>query len=311
MHLIITGASGFIGKRLIDKIINYKKIKKISLIYNKNPINILSNKVEINYINQDLTKNLPKKNFDFKADYLLHLGEYSKPSNKIDVYKYNSKTFDNILKILKKTKCKNFIYFSSTEAVGPNLKKKKLTETSNCKPLTDYGLAKLRNEKKLKKSNFKFTILRLSTIYGPGSKEFEKFFIINKIRIFPLRSDLKCIEYFFVDDLILIIIKILSKKPKNKTLNISPTKLTSLNEILNITQNLSGIRWINIKLINLLLGFLVKFIFKTTYKRLTNYYWNSSNSNLKKYVKFKETSFKIGVKLSYEYYQKSKQFSNN
>ena len=308
MHIVITGSSGFIGSRLINKINSNKKIKKITLIYNRTQPKITKNGVKIDYVKQNLANKLSLKKFKFKANRIIHLGEYSKPSKTKNVYNYNVKIFDNVLKIANLIKCKNIIYLSSTEAIGPNGRKKKLNENSKPRPVTKYGMSKLRNENilRINKTNIKFTILRLTTIYGPGSSEFEKFFLLNRFRIFPLRSNLKCIEYFHVDDLIYIINKFTFLDFENETYNIAPSKLISLNEILNSIAVVTKKNWVNFFLIAYITSKIFKYFFNSSFKRLTDYYWNSSNLKIKKKINFKEISFIKGVKETYECYKKSK-----
>ena len=237
MHLALTGSAGFIGQEFLNSIHKEKKIKKITLIVNKKNPKIKKKFNKINFVHLDLRKKVENVKFNFKIDTMVHFGEYSRPYIMINVYKHNIKIFDNVIKILNLTKCKKLIYISSTEAVGPNIKKNKLVESSICRPITDYGRSKLRNEiklKKIKKMNFKYIILRPTTIYGPNSIEFYKFFKLNNIGLFPFRSNKKCIEYFYLEDLITIIKKLVFKNIKNQTYNISPSKLLSINEILRI-----------------------------------------------------------------------------
>ena len=197
---------------------------------------------------------------------------------------------------------------SSTEAVGPNNNKVKLNENSKCKPSTGYGMSKLRNENILinKKTNIRFTILRLTTIYGPGSREFEKFFLLNRFRVFPFRSNLKCIEYFYVDDLAHIINKFIFLDCQNKIYNVAPSKLISLNQILKSISIVTNKKWVNLFFISSISSYLFRFFLNSSFKRLTNYYWNSSNAKIKQKTKFKEISFINGVKKTYEWYKKSK-----
>ena len=66
MKILVTGGMGHIGSKLVDKLTNDKKIKKILIIDNfsnnkENTILFLKNRKKIIFINQDLIKYRPKK----------------------------------------------------------------------------------------------------------------------------------------------------------------------------------------------------------------------------------------------------------
>ena len=101
MKILITGASGFIGQRLLK---NFKKKKNLILI---------SSKKRNGYIKINLQNSNFKKLDKFQIDLCIHLAWSSIPdySKKNSINNYNSTT--NLLDYLYKRKCKHIISLGS------------------------------------------------------------------------------------------------------------------------------------------------------------------------------------------------------
>ena len=161
--VIISGASGFIGRNLID----YYKNKKLNLIClsskknNKKQKNIKWIKLDKNY---HFLKN-KKYNFDtiFISTGIGTVGKSNINKEKIR----EKKIFNNLLNLIKKNNQKCKIVFFSSYSVYGNVKKKS-KENDKFKPLSSYAKNKINFEKKLQKlKNFEIIIFRLTSLYGP------------------------------------------------------------------------------------------------------------------------------------------------
>lgn len=178
MNLLITGGSGYVGSRLIYKlleetdynIINYD----ISLFGDKH----LPKNKKFFYFKEDITD--PNKFEEIiklnKIDTVLHLACISNDPT----YELNSKLskkinydcFEDLVKVSKRNNVKKFIYASTCSVYGisdsPNV-----TETNELKPITDYNKYKALCEPILHKyldEDFHGIIIRPATVCGFSEK---------------------------------------------------------------------------------------------------------------------------------------------
>ncbi len=177
-NVLITGGSGYVGSRLIyklldettHKIINYD----ISLFGDKH----LPKHDKFLYYKDDITD--PKKFEEVitknNVDTVIHLACISNDPT----YELNSKLskkinydcFEDLVKVSKKNKVEKFIYASTCSVYGisdsPNV-----IETNELKPITDYNKYKALCEPILQKyldENFKGIIIRPATVCGFSEK---------------------------------------------------------------------------------------------------------------------------------------------
>ena len=183
MNIIITGALGHIGSYLLHdlpKKFNNLNIYAIDSLFTQRYFSVfnLPHNCNFKFIEADVI------DFDFETisniDLIIHLAAItdatSSFSNRALVEQNNFETTDKIAKYCS-YKNINLITMSSASVYGTQ--KKEVDE--NCsdedlKPQSPYAEVKLREENVIrnyaKKNNFKFSILRLGTIFGfsPGMR---------------------------------------------------------------------------------------------------------------------------------------------
>ena len=178
MNILITGGSGYVGSRLIYKlleetdynIINYD----ISLFGDKH----LPKNKNFFYYKEDITD--PKKFEDVliknNVDTVLHLACISNdPTYELNSElskRINYDCFEDLVKISKKNNVKKFIYASTCSVYGisdsPNV-----VETNELKPITDYNKYKALCEPILLNyldNSFSGIIIRPATVCGFSEK---------------------------------------------------------------------------------------------------------------------------------------------
>ncbi len=176
MNLLITGGLGHIGTYFLTHSHKLKNIKKIYVIdkLNYKILSLLNLKIKrkIYFINQDISSKkitIPQK----KIDTVIHLASITNATasigNKKEVMQNNLGCFKNVLQFCENKKI-NLIHISSTSVYGSQ----DLYVNEECKelfPQSPYADVKIKEEKKLKKTNkkFKFVTLRFGTIVGPSS----------------------------------------------------------------------------------------------------------------------------------------------
>jgi dTDP-6-deoxy-L-talose 4-dehydrogenase (NAD+) len=236
-RLIITGATGYIGRNLIPRLL--KKGYKITIlarnIEKKNIkwfkevklIKLNFNKVSINY-------DQLKKNYT-----LIHLAWEGLPNYYSSVhFKKNVKQhFVFIKKLIQKKIVRNLVVTGSCQEYGMKLGLQKVNDETN--PITSYGKAKVRLYKKLfglkKKYNFNFQWLRLYYSYGKWQNKNSLFSqldlsIKNNKKYFNMSKGDQKIDYLPISKIIIKIIKALENK-KEGIFNVCSGKPIKLKDL--------------------------------------------------------------------------------
>lgn len=141
-RILIIGGTGYIGKYLSNKLALDYDVVTLS----KEPNTTFKNNISLDIMNEfELIKTV--KSFDL----VIVLAAIKKSSRK-KKYRDNVIGLKNILSAMKKNNLRNIIYFSSQNIFLKNL--------------GPYGLSKLDAEKLLKKSKFKYIIIRPNYVYS-------------------------------------------------------------------------------------------------------------------------------------------------
>ena len=235
--ILILGASGFIGGRLVQECIK----KKWKVYYGaKNKKNFKKHDNLI-FCKIDLLKHNFNSIKKIKVDYVIFAAGYVNHSLLLDKKKeiLNEHFFSliKIIDILKNSNIKKFIYLGSADEYGNQKSplKEDLLEFSK----TSYTLAKTLASKYLlamnKMYNFPSVILRVFLVYGPFQKKrFIPNVILNCLRNkkFLLTSCLQKKDFLFIDDFIeAIFLTLKSNKASGEDINIAYGKSFSLKKI--------------------------------------------------------------------------------
>ena len=221
MKAVITGGSGFVGKRLAEALAGKGwEVIVFSRRDGKNCGNIKT--VKVNYFDiNDLTKNLEG------ADIIFHLAAVLFANNKQEFEKGNSLLTANLVEAAKHTKTvKHFVYQSSLAAAGPSKNTENLIdETAPCAPVSDYGKTKLMGEIEVKKlpPQITYTILRAPTVYGGAEAGVSKIsaWVKRGLMVNPSKKDMY-FSFVYVSDLVrALILAATNNGTKNETFFIS------------------------------------------------------------------------------------------
>ena len=175
MKLLMTGATGFIGSRVLEKIIS---------LYGADSVAALSSGTVPG------VRTIPANGYSFGMDYLenngcrdvdtvLHLGAFI-PKSAADANNAE-RTDENIantraLLAASLPELKHFVYISTADVYSASAGT--ITEESPTEPETLYGLSKLKCEELVSRhcteKNIDCTILRLGHVYGEGEEKYKK-----------------------------------------------------------------------------------------------------------------------------------------
>ena len=239
--ILVSGSSGFIGFHLVQKLIkknivigidnhnNYysKKIKNNRLEKLLKKRRYIFKKIDLN--SSDKLENIFKK---FRPQIVYHLAGqpgviYSLKNSKI-YFVNNVTATKSISEISKKYNVEKFIFGSSSSVYGDQ-QKFPIKETFKVNPKNPYAKTKLKSEqiiiKKFSKSKTQYTIFRFFTVFGPFGRPdmfIHKFLnsIKKKQTIKLFNNGLNFRDFTYVDDLVEILNKNITKNPKSKIINI-------------------------------------------------------------------------------------------
>lgn len=270
---IVTGASGFVGSHLVEKLLDLnfhvrvlaRKESQLQWLKEK-PLEI----VRCEYKDIDCLANAIKD-----ANYIFHVAGVIKAKKKDLYYKGNVETTKNLLIASQNAKkLKRFVLVSSQAAAGPSSIQNPKTEEMDCYPVTTYGKSKLQAEEEVKKYEGKipFTIVRPSAVYGPRDPETLIFFKSIKNGLQPMIGfQEKYVSLVHVSDLIEgIMLAAQSDKSIGQTYFISSERGYSWREIGDITAKILGKRVIRIKIPHLIVYLVAGF------SQAINYFQNDA-----------------------------------
>lgn len=194
MKILVTGATGFIGGHLVEKLVSDKH-DVTCLVRNESKGRKLEEQYGITYVQGDVTEEESLGCLKDEFEVIFHLaamGHVSAISDEacqtfININEGGTRNLINHFrgsKILKK-----FIHFSSTAAMGP-IGEPILDEKSVPNPITPYQISKNRSEQLSLKAyedfGFPTIVIRPCMVYGIGGYgEFYKFCKLMKKGIFP------------------------------------------------------------------------------------------------------------------------------
>lgn len=227
--VLVTGASGFIGSTLIDRLLelgNYEVYagvrKSSSRKYLQNP-NIKF--MDVAFSNPEKLKAQLEEE---KFDCIFHFAGLTKAKNLKDFDTVNFELTKNLVDAID-DKITKLIFLSSFAAHGPgeevNFTKAKVSDEN--KPNTAYGRSKLKAENYIN-SNFKgkYVILRPTGVYGPRETDYFVFFQTIDNHIEPYLGFVpQHLTFVYSKDLVEVCIKAFESEVSGKTYFVSDGKM--------------------------------------------------------------------------------------
>jgi len=230
MEILVSGAAGFIGSNLINKLLsqghNVLGVDNFDPFYPRyiKEHNIAEHKMNpaFNFIELDITNTfqIKKKLVSKKFDVIIHLAAKAgvRPSILEPDKYFRTNVFGTLsmLELAKKNRIQKFVFASSSSVYGSNPNVPWHEDDFDLQPISPYAASKIAAEKLCQTYSYLYGIdtlaLRFFTVYGPGQRPdlaIYKFFKLTyDNKPIPFFGDGKTFrDYTFIDDIVHGIIK--------------------------------------------------------------------------------------------------------
>ena len=322
MKVLITGANGFIGSFLVEKLLEQNF--EVTCLVRKTSNLIWIKNLPVRFEYGDVT------NFDAlidpvkNMDYIFHCGGIVRARTENDFLRVNYSGSKNLLEVCKQQNpnLKRFVYVSSQAAAGPAFDGIPITETIPAKPISNYGRSKLKGEEITREysQHFPTTIIRPPSVYGPRDSDILTIFKYVKSGIKPrIGRKEKRISIVHVKDLVRgIILAAKHKNAENEIFYISNQQNVSVKKFMNLIAQAMDKKGIVITIPEVILDVAAFFSENLTrlsgkvailnrdkVREMKQQYWLVDSCNAEKKLEFfPEIDIKEGLKQTYLWYQK-------
>ena len=226
--ILITGASGFIGKNIIK----YLQSKNLNTLSFSRSYGMNYEKIDLNYLN------------DQGVETILHLAgkahDLKDVSSEKEYFEANFLLTIKIFDAFLESNAKTFIFFSSVKAVKDHYQDI-LIEDTYPTPFTAYGKSKSNAENyllsKIIDIEKRIIILRPSMVHGPGNKGNLNLLynLVSKNVPWPLGAFKNKRSFCSIDNLCFIVYElIIRRKIKSGIYNISDDDPVSTNRLIEL-----------------------------------------------------------------------------
>ena len=191
MKALVTGASGFIGRRLASTLA--RRGHEVACLVRKTSKTACLDGLPVELIVGDLGDPGSLDAAVAGRDWVFHLAGVVQAAGESDFEAANVEGTRNLVGacLRQAPGLQRFVFVSSIAAAGPSAPDRPGTETDEPRPVTAYGRSKLAAEGVVMETARRLpaTIVRPPNVLGPGSKELERAIAIVRKGIFPAIGD--------------------------------------------------------------------------------------------------------------------------
>jgi len=332
MKVLVTGASGFIGSHLTQRLVKEGHSVRV-LVREEDQSKLPKNRKDSLDLLHNLKLEIVKGDFLDKEslekalegiEVVFHLGAIARPMAIADklYFDVNEKGTRNLFESIDKKKIKKIVMMSSVSAVGTARNDLALDEKSERLPVDVYGRSKLAQEKVaeefIEKDKLPIVMLRPPMVFGPRDVEMLRLFKAVDKRFFPLSSENKCLEFLYVGNLVEACFLAWKKGKVGEKYHITNGEHYSINDVINSISRAQNEKVFQIKLprfVFVSMGYLVEVISKlinahppfqhNTIDWMTGKLWYSNPAKAMKELEYKPiVSLDDGTRNTFEYYKK-------
>lgn len=189
LKILVTGATGFIGRNLVDEL-SKSSGTIFCLIRKTSDTSKLPAKVRLIYA--DITDLKSLSTIDEEIDIIFHCAAYVDDNDREKLFKVNVEGTENVCKLALRLGVKRMVYTSSVAVVSGNTELP-LEEDLPYSATNVYGESKIEAEKiamTYRKAGLKMVIIRPPMVYGEDEPHMmKKLVFLIKHRLMPLLND--------------------------------------------------------------------------------------------------------------------------
>jgi nucleoside-diphosphate-sugar epimerase len=172
--VVITGASGFIGRWTRDALLD-RGYDVVALRRPASPAAERGRSEEVDYADPERVARV----FDaLRPAYVVHVAGATKGVTYADFQRANVRPTAALLEAVKASgpPLRRFVHVSSLASFGPSTLDTPHVETATPTPIEFYGQSKLEAERLVESGGVPYTILRPGGVYGPGDVDYFNLF---------------------------------------------------------------------------------------------------------------------------------------
>lgn len=246
--LLITGATGFLGKNLIPHLAQTHRLRV--LVRRTSAISFLKSISNVETVYGDLERNEGLDQALLGIETVVHCAARTIGKNAAEYYKTNTLGTAHLLEAMVRQDVKRILYLSSHAACGPCTGNEPHHATVVPRPISFYGDSKKRAEDMIKMSTCEYIILRPAAVYGPHDTETLKYIRLVAHGLCPIIGyGEKYLNLMYVEDLVRLIHIILDKNTFDNAIHFAHDgHCYSFDEIAETIMHILGKRCITFRL---------------------------------------------------------------
>ncbi len=233
MNILVTGANGFLGKRLCKALLEQNN-DVWAIVRDSKEVN--TNESQLHFIELDLSCGINVSALPKKIDVVIHLAQsrlYREfPEGMNDMVNVNILTISGLLEYARKANCKQFIYTSTGSVYGDEHNENLCVNPNGAYAITKYCAELLM---KPYEKYFKNLVFRPYFIYGPCQKGMLISNLIERVKnkdAITLQGSHGGMKFCptYVDDAANVIVEAI-KKQSSGTINLASPHLISIQSV--------------------------------------------------------------------------------
>lgn len=200
MRAAVTGATGFVGQRLVRRL---QELGAETTLLVRSEVRARPFSGLARLVLGDLESAPALADLAQGADTLFHVAGLVAARSEADFLHVNRDGARRVAEAARAAGVKRMVLVSSLAATGPARRGEPVTEDTPPNPVTPYGRSKLAGEQAARSVGVPMTIVRPPAVYGPGDRAFLPLFRAVRLGVAPvLGSGQQDLSLVHVDDLV-------------------------------------------------------------------------------------------------------------